>query len=148
MRVVIASPMPVSADELVRFHRDVRNLARISPPFPRLTIEAPRRLSIAGDVQRIRMKLPCRELRWDATIVEVVPGRRMVDVQRGGPFRSWRHQHVALPRDGGSLLADVLDFRFFPGRIGRLLDVALVAPVLRLQFADRHRRTRRLLSAR
>lgn len=144
--VTSALRLPVSADETFAFHADVRNLPRLTPPpgARLLTAPAPTR---AGDVQVIEIGPRVFPVRWVAHIVAFEPPRLMIDEQRRGPFKTFRHAHIVIPDGDGSVLVDAVEFQFFDGPGGALLDQLLVAPLLRLLFAARRRRTRALLAA-
>jgi ligand-binding SRPBCC domain-containing protein len=128
------------------FHADARNLPRLLPgPVRLLQASTPSR---PGDLQIVRLGVPPCSLEWHARIEEVVPPERLTDVQERGPFRTWRHTHLVEPAAGGAALRDTVQFRLLPGRLGRLLDGMVVATALWLLFAERHRRTRRILGRR
>ena len=147
-RVVVGSRVPAPAGALFALRSDPWNLRALSPLLP-VHLEAPTRPVQPDDVHHIHIRLLRRTIRWELVIVEVEPDRRIVDVQRRGPFRAWRHQHIVLPRgEMESVLADVIDFRFFVGAWGRVLDRVLVRPLLWLEFANQQRRLRRLLTRR
>jgi ligand-binding SRPBCC domain-containing protein len=61
---------------------------------------------------------------WRSRITEVEPGRRFVDVQERGPYRSWQHSHELEPlRAGGvdgTLVRDRIVYRLPLGPLGRL----------------------------
>ncbi len=139
--------LAVPVERLFALHADVRNLPRLMPP------PAPRVLRAAsptreGDTQVLAFGPDWLRLRWVAQVVRMEPQRMMVDVQRRGPFRRFWHAHLTVPAGpDGSVLVDVIDFRFFPSPAGALLDRVLVTPVLRLVFAARHRRTAALLAS-
>jgi ligand-binding SRPBCC domain-containing protein len=137
--------LPVTAERAFAFHADVRNLPRLSPPGVRvLCARTPTR---AGDVQVVALGPRLAAMRWVAWVETFEPPRLMVDVQRSGPFRRFRHAHIIVPDGAASVLADVVEFRFFPGKLGIVLDHLLMSPALRLLFAFRHRRTLALLQA-
>ncbi len=138
--------LPSSAEDTFQLHADVRNMPRITPPPGARVLHAPTPTR-AGDIQVIALGPRWASVRWVAHVVAFDPPRLMVDVQRRGPFRSFRHMHVVLPEEGGSVLVDMVEFRFFPGALGAVLDSLFVAPALRLMFAGRHRRTRALLAS-
>jgi hypothetical protein len=145
--VTHSSWFPVSADELYRFHADPRNLAKISPPFPRLSLVGAAGVAQEGDVQDIRLSIGPLCVYWKARITVVREGRLIEDVQESGPFSRWRHQHrVAAERDG-SCLTDAIAFRLLPTAAGEFVEYLLVRPALIAMLAYRHRATRRLLVA-
>jgi ligand-binding SRPBCC domain-containing protein len=133
-------------DRVFAFHADARNLPRLMlGPVRVLSAPTPSR---AGDRQIIRLGLPPLAVEWHARIEEVAPPVRIVDVQERGPFKQWRHTHLIVPAGEASVLVDTVEFRLFPGRLGRLLDRTFTATALRLVFTERHRRTRRILERR
>jgi len=138
--MTLAAPV----DRVFAFHADVRNLPRLTPGPARI-ISAPVPTA-EGDLQQIALGVPPLTLRWDARIVRFDPPRLVVDEQERGPFRAWRHTHAVIPLASGALLVDSVDFRFFPGRVGGMLDRLVAAPVLRLLFAVQHARTRRIFA--
>ena len=136
--------LPRSPEDVFAFHADVRNLPRLMPP-PGARVVRAAVPTVAGDVQEIALGPRRLGVRWQARIEVFDPPRLVVDEQVRGPFRRFRHHHAVLPHDAGTLLVDVVDFRFFPGAIGAALDQLVVKPVLRALFAYRHKRTRALL---
>lgn len=144
--VIASAWLPVEATRVFDFHLDVQNLPRLTPGPARI-VSAPRPTR-AGDRQVIAIGVRPLAVRWHARIVAVEPPFRIVDVQERGPFRAWRHTHVVIPGSTGAVLVDVVEFRLFSGRLGWLIDATVVAAGMRLMFAFRHRRTRRMLMSR
>ena len=143
--MVRSSPMPVSAEELFAFHADVTNLPRISPPFPPFALLTPPKPTEAGDLQVMRLGWQLIGVDWHAHVTRVVPGSLIEDVQEKGPFLRWRHQHRIESGPCGSVLTDVVAFRFLPTRAGEFLEFFLLRPGIAAMFAYRHRKTRQLL---
>jgi ligand-binding SRPBCC domain-containing protein len=152
--MVHRSTFNVSPEELFEFHLNADNLAAISPPLPRFSMQSPVKSTEPGDLQEFRLSLGPLGTDWKARIkvlqrepTAALGARFLEDVQESGPFREWRHQHQVFPAgDGASELRDVLQFRLFPTPLGPLLDALLVAPGVKGMFAYRHWKTRRLLS--
>lgn len=139
--VVAATRIAATPGRVFAFHADARNLPRLMPGPVRIRhAPVPTR---QGDRQLIEMGPPGLRRRWLARITVYDPPRRIVDVQERGPFRVWEHSHTIVPDGDATLLVDRVRFAFFPLP---WLDRLLVAPVLRLLFAERHRRSRRLLT--
>jgi ligand-binding SRPBCC domain-containing protein len=140
------SELPVPPERLFEFHADVRNLSRISPPFPPFRLveggTAPAR---EGDLQVFRLGWGPLGVTWEAQISRVVPGRLIEDTQLRGPFRRWRHQHRFRPAEHGAVLEDAVAFRLLPTPAGEFAEWLLVRPALLAMFWWRHRRTRNLL---
>ena len=124
----------------------MHNLPRLTPGPARI-VSAPSP-SAGGDLQVIELGRRPLALRWHARITRFAPPSIVTDEQERGPFRLWRHTHAVVPVGRGALLMDTVQFALFGGRAGRALDAMLVTPLLRLLFAERHRRTRRFLERR
>lgn len=142
------SSIAVSPRELFDFHRDPRNLARISPPLPRLSLISPAKETEAGDEQRLRLSVGPFSVQWLALITRFEPPTLLEDTQLRGPFRAWRHRHEVAAGPSGSVLTDRIQFRLFAGPAAPFLDWLIVAPALRFLLWWRHRETRRRLSPR
>lgn len=144
--VVYRSHVAVSRQELFDFHAHVSNLARISPPFPRVRIEEPQEPTREGDLQRIVMEAGPLRRNWDARVSRVVPGSLIEDVQERGPFRRWRHQHrFEEAGPGRAVLTDAISFAVLPSPVGAFVEYVLVRPAVWLMLAWRHRKTRTFL---
>jgi ligand-binding SRPBCC domain-containing protein len=144
------STFDANPGDLFNVHLDAANLARISPPFPRMRFEDAPAPTKEGDRQVMWLTAGPVRVHWVAHVVRIrqpgtsTPGY-MEDRQESGPFREWRHQHQVFPEENGSVLKDVVSFRLLPGRAGRLMDRVFVAPGLKLMFMWRHWRTHALL---
>lgn len=142
--VAAATRLPVSAERAFALHMDVRYLPRLTPP-PGIRVLRASSPTRVGDVQVLAVGPRWVRVRWVAVIEACEPPRLLIDRQLRGSFRYFRHAHVVAPDGDACLLVDAVDFRLVPGWLGSVLDVLLVAPALRLLFAERHRRTRALL---
>src|SRR5215216_2111387 len=131
--------LEASPEAVFAFHADARNLSRLLPGPARL-VRAPVPTR-AGDRQIIRLGVRPFALEWHARITGFSAPTTLTDVQERGPFHLWRHTHKVLPARGGAMLVDYVEFRLLPGRLGRLADRLLMAPMLPLLFIERHRRT-------
>jgi ligand-binding SRPBCC domain-containing protein len=140
-----SSRFDVPPAELFAFHMDLGNLARISPPFPPVSIDGASGSAAVGDRQQIWFHFGPLRYRWVAHVTAVRAPSLLEDVQEDGPFRRWRHQHRIRPDGNGSRLTDAVVFEFFPSPVGPFLDWIAVRPALALMFRWRHWRTRTLL---
>ncbi len=140
-----SSHFDAPAEALFEFHSDVRNLARISPSFPRFTVISDPKLTEEGDLQRFRLSAGPFGVTWEARVVRLVPGRLVEDVQERGPFREWRHQHQIAADGEGSRLTDAIAFRLLPTIVGEFIEYWTIRPLLILSFKGRHRATAREL---
>lgn len=153
--IVHESRFEVTPSALFEFHLDASNLAAISPPLPRFTMQSEPKETQPGDLQEFRLSVGPLGADWRARItkLQAQPGatagaRFLEDVQESGPFREWRHQHQVFPDGEGAVLRDVVRLRLFPTPLGALLDTLLVAPGVKLMFIYRHWKTHRLLASR
>lgn len=96
--------------EVVRdFYSDVKNLKRISPPFPKLTIDAEDTRVVEGRDFRMRLDFLVFSVHWLSRIDKVVDGSYFVDTFSGGVFTTWRHTHAYEPSQAGTLLTDEIE---------------------------------------
>ncbi|MBA4179025.1 MAG: hypothetical protein C0506_00395 [Anaerolinea sp.] len=145
--VVHTSRFPVPPDILYDFHRDVRNLARISPPIPRFTLLSEPKPTEPGDEQVFRLAVGPLGLTWRARVTRVEPGRLIEDTQIAGPFLAWRHQHRVAADGAGSRLTDAVAFRAIPTPPGEFIEWLLIRPGIKAMFIWRHWKTRATLAA-
>lgn len=138
--------MPPEA--LFEFHRDVENLAKISPPVPRFELLSAPKPSELGDEQTFRLSVGPLRVTWRALVTRFDEGLLLEDTQVSGPFREWRHQHRVSTESGGeSRLTDVVAFRAIPGAPGAFLEFLFIRPGIKAMFIWRHWKTRRALAA-
>ena len=152
--IVHESHFDVSPQALFEFHLDAANLAAISPPLPRFTMQSEPKETAPDDLQEFRLSVGPLGADWKARITKLQPqpgpisaARFLEDVQESGPFAEWRHQHQVFADGEAAILKDVVCLRLFPTPLGPLLDKLLVAPGVKLMFVYRHWKTRRLLAS-
>ncbi|MER3523887.1 MAG: hypothetical protein C4326_07405 [Ignavibacteria bacterium] len=121
------------------FYSDLRNLAKISPPFPRLRILAEDTAVEEGKTFDIELDFIIFAMRWRSFIEQVHPGSFFVDTSQGKLLRTWRHVHRYEPVDDGTLLTDevVCDPRWW---VAPFIGIGLTAI-----FAFRRRAIERVL---
>ncbi|MCW5982384.1 MAG: SRPBCC family protein [Bryobacteraceae bacterium] len=86
-------------------------------------------------------------LSWRTRIAEYAPPIRFVDVQLRGPYRFWRHTHSFRRVEGGTLVADRVDYALPLGAVGRLAHRLAVSSQLLRIFRYRQHALERLLGA-
>jgi len=119
-RLTFASPMPASVRALHDWHARPGAFARLTPPWQRITVEAPPSGLAAGTRAILRTHVGPFATRWVAEHVSHVPPgtpgevARFRDVQRSGPFARFEHEHRFEPAPGGgsdaSWLRDEIDW--------------------------------------
>ncbi len=129
---------------------------RAVPPAGRARALAPPelhlRLEEAPDELRLGSRLMVRGRRWGVTqrmvseITAFEEGTLIVEEQRQGPFRSWKHtQRFAPSVEGGVCITDVIEYEPPGGVLGRLATVETIRRELERAFAYRRERLAELL---
>jgi len=143
------TPLPATVEEAFAYHDSPGALERLLPPWQNVRLVRSDRSLRPGSEVLLRLRLMGVPLSWLAEHTVYEPPRRFVDVQRRGPFRSWRHEHLFHPLDGGeqsSELVDRIEYKLPFGRAGELLGGRMIEHDIRSMFAYRHRVTRNDLS--
>lgn len=98
--------MHAPLSRVAAFYSDVRNLAKISPPFPRLRILAEDTAVEEGKTFEIELDFIIFAMRWRSFIEKVHPGSFFVDTAQTKLLRTWRHVHRYESTTNGTLLTD------------------------------------------
>lgn len=132
-------PRPI--DDVFAFFSDARNLEEITPPWLGFGIVTQGPIRIArGTRIRYRLRLHGIPLGWTTEIRQWRPPLRFVDVQLRGPYRLWHHTHRFEPKDGGTLMTDIVRYRLPFGILGRAMHLAVVRREVERIFAFRFQR--------
>jgi len=106
MNLVFRQQIPAPHATVAEFFSDTRNLLRITPPWPRLSLEAPSTAVVEGAEYLLKFDFGPAVLRWRSRIIAVTQGRSFTDASRGGLLGEWVHTHSFTPEAGGTLLRD------------------------------------------
>lgn len=137
-------PRPI--DEAFGFFCDARNLEEITPPWLGFRILTPGPIHIAAGTRiRYRLSLHGLPLGWMTEIRQWRPPIRFVDVQLEGPYRLWHHTHRFEPKDGGTLMTDIVRYRLPFGILGRAMHLLMVRRDVQRIFHYRCRRIQEVL---
>ncbi len=143
LRFVHESIIRAAPERVFAFHELPDALERLTPPWERARIVRAAPSLRAGEVAVIEARLfGLVPVRWVAEHTAYDPPRMFEDVQREGPFRSWRHRHFVRPHAAGAVLRDEIEYEPPLGPLGRLAAPLLVERRLRRTFEHRHRVTR------
>jgi ligand-binding SRPBCC domain-containing protein len=143
LRFLHESLINAAPERVFAFHELPDALARLTPPWERARVLRAAASLRPGEVAVVETRiLGLVPVRWVAEHTVYDPPRMFEDVQREGPFRSWRHRHVVEPHGDGARLRDDIEYEMPLGPLGRAAAPLLVTPRLRRLFHYRHRVTR------
>jgi ligand-binding SRPBCC domain-containing protein len=127
------------------FFRRPANVVSVAPPELSLTlIEAPE-LVEPGSRIVVQVRRWGLSQRFVTEVVELVENSIIVEEQRQGPFRAWRHERRFNGIDGGTQLDEEITHEPPGGMLGLTLTAARVEEDLRLAFAHRIEKLNELL---
>jgi ligand-binding SRPBCC domain-containing protein len=131
-------------ERVFAFHELPDAFERLVPPGEDVTVVQKANITQVGSRAIIEQKIfGLIPSRWIAEHTKYDPPHMFEDVQISGPFKSWRHQHIVLPHDGGALLRDEIDFEPPLSFLGVLAAPFAILPKLEKMFAYRHEVTRK-----
>ncbi len=115
----------------------------LTPPWERSRVVQTAKISEVGSQAIIEASIfgPLK-MRWVAEHTEYNPPFSFEDVQRKGPFRSWRHRHLIKAYENGAVLRDEITFAPPLGIVGGWLAGGLIRRRLQRLFDYRHEVTR------
>ncbi|HMD47996.1 MAG TPA: SRPBCC family protein [Bryobacteraceae bacterium] len=137
--------VPRSLEEVFDFFSRAENLERITPPWMHFRILTTRPIQMhPGATIAYALRVRGIPLRWLTEIERWNPPYEFVDVQTKGPYKLWRHTHRFAEADGGTSIADIVDYALPFGPLGRLVHRFQVARDLEQIFDYRAQRVRSL----
>jgi len=99
--------LPCPREEIFSFFADAANLDAITPPWLNFHTVTPGPIVMgAGTVIDHQLRIRGVPIRWRSKITIWEPPARFVDEQVRGPYRLWRHEHLFVERDGGTVVHD------------------------------------------
>lgn len=135
--------IPAPRKTAFRYFEDPHNLSKITPPWLGFEVLKVDGLPLrAGTRVEYRIRWLGLPVRWRTLITEYEQGRRFVDVQAGGPYRHWRHEHLFEDAGAGTLIRDRVEYELPFGSLGKLVHRLLVARQLRRIFDYREEKIR------
>ena len=123
------------------------NLELITPPWMRFRILTPRPIVMKeGTTIAYALRVRGFPLRWVSEIERWNPPYEFIDVQAKGPHRLWRHTHRFSGIEGGTCIADHVEYVLPFGPLGRLVHRLQVSRDLKAIFDYRSQSVESLLS--
>ena len=144
MRFIKESIIHASPERVFAFHEQPDVLRLLIPPWESARVIQAARISDVGSQAIIETKLlgPIT-VRWVAEHTVYEPPHLFEDVQKKGPFHSWRHRHIVESHVEGATLRDQIDYEPPLGFLGRAMAPLVVPGRLQKLFDYRHEVTRR-----
>jgi ligand-binding SRPBCC domain-containing protein len=138
----VPHPLPL----VFNFFSQAENLEQITPPWMRFRIHTPLPIVMKpGATIAYALCVRGIPLRWLTEIERWNPPHEFVDVQARGPYKLWRHTHRFSEVEGGTLIADTVEYALPFGLLGRLVHRLQVARDLSRIFDYRARQVQALL---
>ena len=137
-----------SQAQVFALFRQPAERVRLAPPdLHMVLVEGPPEL-------RLGSRLTVRGRRWGVTqrmvseITALEEGVLIVEEQRQGPFRAWKHmQRFAATLEGGVRITDVIEYEPPGGVLGRLATAEAIGRELERAFAFRRERLTEMLAS-
>ena len=144
MQFVKESFIATSPERVFGFHQLPDAFERLIPPWEKMKVIQTADISKIGSRTIVETRLlgPIKS-RLVAEHTAYDPPRMFEDVQIKGPFRKWRHRHIVIPKDGGSILRDEIEYEPPLAIFGPLAAPIAITPRLEKMFDYRHEVTRR-----
>ena len=144
MRFIKESHIKASPERVFAFHELPDAFERLIPPWENAKIIQKADISKIGSQAIIEQKiLWIFPSRWVAEHVAYDPPHSFEDVQKSGPFKSWRHKHIIEPDGNGeAILRDEIDYEMPIPAFGPLAAPIAVEPQIRRMFEYRHQVTK------
>jgi len=137
----VPHPLPATFD----FFSKAENLERLTPPFMGFHILTPLPVEMKrGATIAYKLRVHGLPIRWLTEIEVWKPPYEFVDIQTKGPYKLWRHTHRFSEVDGGTLIADTVEYALPFGPLGRLVHRLQVAHDLETIFEYRAHQVRTL----
>lgn len=138
--------MPRLLPVVFDFFSRAENLEQITPPWMHFRIlTRPPIVMKPGATIAYSLRVRRIPLRWLTEIERWNPPHEFIDIQAKGPYRLWRHTHQFSEVEGGTVIADTVDYALPFGLLGRLVHRLRVARDLGEIFDYRAQRVRALL---
>lgn len=132
---VLTQHFPCSREVLFEFLRRPANVVAVAPPSFRLgLVQGPEVLAL-GDQVRVRSRRYGIATEVTMEVVELVVPESIVEVQRQGPFRHWKHRRdFVVVEEALTELRETIEYEPPGGLLGLTLTAARIEADLREAF--------------
>ena len=98
--------------EVFEFFANPDNLLKVTPDtIPVSILNTEPIVMSEGTTVDLKMKLfGFLPVKWQTRIDVWSPPNEFVDTQPKGPYRYWKHTHSFIPKDGGTLIVDHVEY--------------------------------------
>jgi ligand-binding SRPBCC domain-containing protein len=136
---------PFSLSRVFAFFSRPANVVAIAPPELRLRlIEGPETV-VEGSTIVVQSRRWGLSRRITTQVVALEEGRLIVEEQRQGPFRSWRHARRFRATETGTEVTETIDYEPPGGLLGLAMTPAVIEAELSKAFEQRLERANELL---
>jgi ligand-binding SRPBCC domain-containing protein len=110
-----------SVERTSTFFHDVRNLIKLTPPYPAMHITGGATAVVPGAQFALRMDFGLFAFTWNSVIERVESDGSFTDTFHGVMFRHWKHTHRFIAEGAGCRVIDEIEcepvwwFRPFAG---------------------------------
>jgi ligand-binding SRPBCC domain-containing protein len=114
--------LPITREEAWQFFSSPKNLALITPPemdFRILTPGLPEAIHEGLLIEYTVKPLGGIAVKWQTRIGLVLAPYQFSDIQEKGPYAYWKHTHVFIEQNGGTMMIDEINYKLPLGFIGR-----------------------------
>lgn len=124
-------------EEAFAFFSRADNLGMLTPSAMRFSIRGRAPEIAEGATIEYRLRVGRVPITWRSHIVDWRPGRRFVDLQERGPYRSWWHEHSFRTVGTSTVMEDRVWYAPPLSVLGRLANRLFIVPTLQRIFRYR-----------
>jgi uncharacterized protein len=147
--LVDAVDIQADVETVFTWFRDPANWLHLAPPALHLEIVAAPPLLEQGSRLELKSRRSGMVYRTTMEITGLEPGKLLIEEQRAGPFRQWKHSYrFAALGDGATRLTEEVIFEPPVGLLGFIVTASYVEKELAAFFHYRRQRLRELLDKR